>query len=86
MGARDFGMLVLSKDPAFQRGFAAGVLYVLMVEQCPTIIGEYAAMDDEQLLLMASRLGYCAERTGQRGTMCSLRFDLRPTAGRVHDG
>ena len=52
---------LLSKDPDVLRGFEMGIVYMLMRQRCPKILGTYYSQSDESLFLMAAQYGYLVE-------------------------
>lgn len=69
-------MVLLNKSEEWQRGFAAGLAYILMLQQCPYVCGTYDSMEEEQLFLFAHQLGYDVEWVPMKGGKSEISFTL----------
>ena len=67
----------LTSDPAWRRGFEAGVVYMLMSEQHPRIYGVYSGLNSEQLFLLAHQFGYLFEWKPLDSTRIAINFTLQ---------
>lgn len=68
----------LTDDAAFVYGFEAGVLYQRMRNGEDHITGAFHALNEEQLLVIAGRMGYRVVRQRQDDSWIALGF-LAPT-------
>lgn len=64
----------LNQEPAFALGFEAGRVYAQMRAGADVIEGSYNAENDEQLLLMARKLGYEVDTEQEAEGWVRIRF------------
>ena len=66
----------LHHSPDWQGGWECGVVYALMANRVPYIKGIYQSVQDEQLLVFASNLGYTVQfkRLDPKRTMMEFTY------------
>jgi hypothetical protein len=67
-------MPFLSHDPAFAHGFECGIVYQQMRAAESHIVGMFHATNEEQLRLMAHRLGYASTKREEREGWIDMVF------------
>lgn len=69
-----YAMPLLSDDPAFALGFEAGIVYQQMRAAESHIAGVFHGTNEEQLRLMAHRLGYAVTKRATSGEWIDMVF------------
>jgi len=68
---------IIMHSDEWQNGFEAGMVYALMLSRCPYMTGLYHSINEEDLFLFASQMGYETSWKLMKHGLTAIEFTLR---------